>query len=53
MSQIKEISTNRKAYHEYHIFETFQAGIVLTGTEIKSVRAGRVNLKDGFAKIEG
>jgi len=52
MSQIKEISTNKKAYHEYHIFETFQAGIVLTGTEIKSVRAGRVNLKDSFAKIE-
>jgi len=52
MSQIKEISTNKKAYHEYHIFETFQAGIVLTGTEIKSVRAGRINLKDSFAKIE-
>ncbi|MDD3014205.1 MAG: SsrA-binding protein SmpB [Candidatus Gastranaerophilales bacterium] len=52
MSQIKEISNNRKAYHEYHIFETFQAGIVLTGTEIKSIRAGRVNLKDSFAKIE-
>jgi len=52
MSQIKEISNNRKAYHEYHILETFQAGIVLTGTEIKSVRAGRVNLKDSFAKIE-
>lgn len=52
MSQIKEISSNRKAWHEYHIFDTFQAGIVLTGTEIKSVRAGKVNLKDGFVKIE-
>ncbi len=50
MSQIKEISNNRKAYHEYHILETFQAGIVLTGTGIKSVRAGRVNLKDDFCK---
>ena len=52
MGEYKLISTNKKAYHDYHIFETYTAGIVLTGTEIKSVRAGRVNLKDGFAKIE-
>jgi len=48
----KVISTNRKAYHEYTIFEKYIAGIVLTGTEIKSIRKGAVNLKDGFAKIE-
>lgn len=52
MSKDKIITTNKKAFHEYHIFETFQAGIVLTGTEIKSIRAGRVNLKDSFARIE-
>ena len=52
MSNDKVITTNKKAYHEYHIFETYQAGLVLTGTEIKSIRAGRVNLKDSFGKIE-
>lgn len=52
MSKDKTITNNKKAFHEYHIFETYQAGIVLTGTEIKSIRAGRVNLKDSFAKIE-
>lgn len=48
----KVIATNKKAYHEYHILEKYDAGIVLTGTEIKSVRAGKINLKDSFAKIE-
>ena len=48
----KVISTNRKAFHDFLIFDKFIAGIVLTGTEIKSVRNGNVNLKDGFAKIE-
>lgn len=48
----KVISTNRKAYHEYTIFDKFIAGIVLTGTEIKSIRKGAVNLKDSFARIE-
>ena len=48
----KIISTNRKAFHDYHIFDKFVAGIVLTGTEIKSIRKGMVNLKDSFAKIE-
>ncbi len=43
---------NRKAYHEFTIFEKYTAGIVLTGTEIKSVRKNAVNLKDSFAKIE-
>ena len=48
----KVISTNRKAFHDYHILDKYIAGIVLTGTEIKSVRAGEINLKDSFAKIE-
>jgi len=48
----KVISTNRKAFHDYLIFDRFDAGIVLTGTEIKSVRNGMFNLKDSFAKIE-
>ena len=48
----KVISTNRKAFHDYLIFDKFIAGIVLTGTEIKSVRKGAINLKDSFAKIE-
>jgi SsrA-binding protein len=48
----KTIATNRKARHEYHIEETYEVGIVLQGTEVKSIRAGRVNLKDSFARIE-
>jgi SsrA-binding protein len=48
----KVISTNRKAFHDYHIFDKFVAGIVLTGTEIKSVRKSAINLKDSFCKIE-
>ena len=48
----KVISTNRKAFHDFLIFDKFVAGIVLTGTEIKSVREGGVNLKDSFAKID-
>src|SRR5574344_679856 len=48
----KIVSTNRKAFHEFTIFEKYIAGIVLTGTEIKSIRRNAVNLKDGFAKIE-
>lgn len=48
----KVVSTNRKAFHDYLIFDKFIAGIVLTGTEIKSIRKGMLNLKDSFAKIE-
>ena len=48
----KIITTNRKAFHDFTIFEKYTAGIVLTGTEIKSVRRNAVNLKDSFAKIE-
>lgn len=45
---IKIVSKNRKARHEYHIQETYEAGIVLMGSEIKSIRAGHVNLTDGY-----
>ena len=48
----KIITTNRKAFHDYTIFDKFVAGIVLTGTEIKSVRKNAINLKDSFCKIE-
>ncbi|QGH34155.1 SsrA-binding protein SmpB [Gracilibacillus salitolerans] len=46
------IAQNKKANHDYFIEETFEAGLVLQGTEIKSIRAGRVNLKDSFATIK-
>jgi len=49
---IKIIATNKKAYHDYYIEETFEAGIVLTGTEVKSIRAGKVNLKESFCRIK-
>jgi len=48
----KLIASNRQARHEYFIEETSEAGIVLTGTEIKSVRAGRLNLRDAYARID-
>lgn len=48
----KVITTNRKAFHDYTIFEKYVAGIVLTGTEIKSVRKSAINLKDSFCKVE-
>lgn len=46
------IADNRRAHHEYHILETFETGIALTGTEVKSLRMGRANLADSFARIE-
>jgi SsrA-binding protein len=49
---IKTVAANRKAYHDYHIQETYEAGISLTGTEVKSIREGRVNLKDSYALIK-
>ena len=49
----KLIAQNRKARHDYAIEETFEAGMVLTGTEVKSLRAGRASLVDGFAFIDG
>ncbi|MBF8268080.1 MAG: smpB [Dehalococcoidia bacterium] len=47
------ITVNRRAYHDYDILETVEAGLVLTGTEIKSVRAGQVNIRHAFARAEG
>jgi SsrA-binding protein len=47
------IAENRKAFHDYHILETYEAGIALLGTEVKSIREGRVNLRDSFARVEG
>ena len=47
------IAQNKKAYHDYFIDETFQAGVSLAGTEVKSMRAGRCNLKESFIRIEG
>ncbi len=49
---IKTLATNRKAYHNYHIGEKIEAGIALTGSEIKSIRAGRVSLGDAYVKPE-
>lgn len=46
--EAKQVATNRKAFHDYFLEDTYEAGIALTGTEIKSVRAARVNLRDGF-----
>jgi SsrA-binding protein len=49
---IKTIATNRKAYHNYHVEDSVEAGLVLAGTEIKSVRAGRVSLGDAYVRAE-
>ena len=49
---IKLISQNKKAYHDYFIEETYECGISLAGTEVKSIRAGQINLKDSFASID-
>ncbi|MBP6043357.1 MAG: SsrA-binding protein SmpB [Rhodoluna sp.] len=49
----KVVASNRKARHDYHIEDTYEAGLVLSGTEVKSLRAGRASLIDGFASIEG
>ena len=48
----KVFAKNRKAFHDYHIEETFEAGMVLTGTEVKSIRSGKINLKDSYARVE-
>ena len=46
------IADNRKALHDYHVLETFEAGIALLGTEVKAIREGRVNLRDSFARVD-
>ena len=47
---IKVIARNRRASHDYHLEETYQAGLVLVGSEIKSIRANRINLQEGFVQ---
>ena len=47
------IAENRKAHHDYHLLETFEAGLVLLGTEVKSIREGSVNLRDSYARLDG
>ncbi|MFO7264933.1 MAG: SsrA-binding protein SmpB [Limnochordales bacterium] len=51
MAEPRAVATNRKARHEYEILETLEAGLVLTGTEVKSLRGGRANLNDAFARV--
>lgn len=48
----KIVSTNKKARHDYFIEETYEAGIALVGTEVKSIRQGKINIKDGYARVE-
>ena len=48
----KNITENRKAFHDYHILETFEAGLSLLGTEVKAIREGRVNLRDSYAQVD-
>ena len=50
---MKEVAANRQAFHNYEILEKFEAGIVLTGTEIKSARDGQVNLRDSYGLVKG
>jgi len=47
------IAENRKAFHDYHLLESFEAGIALLGTEVKGIREGRANLRDSYARVEG
>src|SRR3954453_22779296 len=46
------VAENRKAFHDYHILDTWEAGVVLLGTEVKSIREGRVNLRDSYARVD-
>jgi SsrA-binding protein len=48
----KIVADNRKAFHDYHVLETFEAGVALLGTEVKAIREGRVNLRDSFGRVE-
>lgn len=49
----RDVALNRRAYHDYFVDEKFEAGMVLTGPEVKSLRAGRCNLRDGFVRVDG
>ncbi len=51
--ETQPIADNRKAFHDYHILETFEAGVALLGTEVKGIREGQANLRDSFARVEG
>lgn len=51
-NSIKTITTNKKAFHEYFVIESFESGISLSGTEVKSIRAGGVNLKDSWCSVD-
>jgi SsrA-binding protein len=53
MGRIKTLAENRKARHDYHIEERFEAGLSLLGSEVKSIREGRANLRDSFARMQG
>lgn len=53
MADIKVVATNKKAYHDYFIDDTYEAGIVLVGSEVKSIRQGAVNMKDTYCLIRG
>ena len=48
----RDVAVNRRAYHDYFIDETYEAGLALQGTEVKSLRAGRANLRDGYVRVE-
>ncbi len=50
---IKIVARNRKARHEYHLLDTFEAGLVLQGSEIKSIRAGQINIKQAYVHVDG
>jgi SsrA-binding protein len=49
----RDIAVNRRAFHDYFIDERYEAGLVLTGTEVKSLRAGKANLRDGYVRMDG
>lgn len=49
----RPVAANRAAYHEHYVIDTFEAGVELFGTEVKSIRCGRVNLKDSFCRVDG
>ena len=53
MENVKVIARNRKAHHDYFIIETFEAGVSLVGSEIKSIRAGQISIKEAYIKVDG
>jgi len=53
MDDIKVVATNRKARHDYFLLDTYEAGIVLQGSEIKSIRAGQISLKEAYVRVDG